>query len=394
MNNEHNEFDFKDLGKQINRTVNDALSSANLQELKHVRDSINASFQNAGFGKPKEKQAPSRQTTPNYNYTQVVTHHNKDRSLVQHWPKKDSTGNAGGIVLSIFGALFLVPGAGYFFSLLLSSIGTPIVLADILLPFIGYSFVFLVGGTMLGCGSKLIHRATRYTRYQRAIGSSSFCTIDSLAQAVGRSPKFVRKDLKKMVQRGLFPGARFDHEETCFILNDETYRQYLLAQESRRLREQKEEERRLRAEKYPEIIAVMEEGEKYLKSIREANDALPGVEISNKLYRLEEIAAKIFNYVEQHPNKLPDIRRFMNYYLPTSLKLVKAYREFDEQPVQGENLTAIKQEILETLDTINLAYENLLDRLFEDNTLDIATDISALETMLAQEGLTGDNFNR
>ena len=146
--------------------------------------------------------------------------------------------------------------------------------------------------------------------------------------------------------------------------------------------------------KYPEIIAVMEEGEKYLKSIREANDALPGVEISNKLYRLEEIAAKIFNYVEQHPNKLPDIRRFMNYYLPTSLKLVKAYREFDEQPVQGENLTAIKQEILETLDTINLAYENLLDRLFEDNTLDIATDISALETMLAQEGLTGDNFNR
>ena len=82
----------------------------------------------------------------------------------------------------------------------------------------------------------------------------------------------------------------------------------------------------------------------------------------------------------------------MSYYLPTTLKLVNAYREFDAQPVQGENILSAKREIEETLDTINLAFENLFDGLFEDDAIDISTDISVLETMLRQEGLTGSDF--
>lgn len=84
----------------------------------------------------------------------------------------------------------------------------------------------------------------------------------------------------------------------------------------------------------------------------------------------------------------------MQYYLPTTLKLVKAYREFDGQPVQGENVTKVKAEISDTLDTINTAFENLLDSLFQDDVMDISTDISVLETMLAQEGLTEDAFRK
>ena len=91
---------------------------------------------------------------------------------------------------------------------------------------------------------------------------------------------------------------------------------------------------------------------------------------------------------------MPDIRKFMQYYLPTTLKLVKAYREFDGQPVQGENVTKVKAEISDTLDTINTAFENLLDSLFQDDVMDISTDISVLETMLAQEGLTEDAFRK
>ena len=84
----------------------------------------------------------------------------------------------------------------------------------------------------------------------------------------------------------------------------------------------------------------------------------------------------------------------MQYYLPTTLKLLKAYREFDGQPVQGENVTKVKAEISDTLDTINTAFENLLDSLFQDDVMDISTDISVLETMLAQEGLTEDAFRQ
>ena len=92
--------------------------------------------------------------------------------------------------------------------------------------------------------------------------------------------------------------------------------------------------------------------------------------------------------MEQHPELIDDLHKFLHYYLPTTMKLLKAYEELDKQEVQGENITTAKQEIENTLDTINTAFENLLDSLFEDTAWDVATDISVLQTMLAQEGLT------
>ncbi|MFR5071020.1 MAG: 5-bromo-4-chloroindolyl phosphate hydrolysis family protein [Bianqueaceae bacterium] len=82
----------------------------------------------------------------------------------------------------------------------------------------------------------------------------------------------------------------------------------------------------------------------------------------------------------------------MSYYLPTTLKLVKAYLEFDSQPIAGETISSAKEEIQNTLDTINLAFVKLLDSLFEDAAFDISTDITVLQTMLAQEGLTKKDF--
>ncbi len=96
--------------------------------------------------------------------------------------------------------------------------------------------------------------------------------------------------------------------------------------------------------------------------------------------------------MEDNPEKLPDIRKFMNYYLPTTLKLVQTYHEFSEQPVQGENIIMARKEIEEMLDSINQAFEKMFDKLFEDDALDISTDISVLSTMLAQEGLLEDGL--
>jgi 5-bromo-4-chloroindolyl phosphate hydrolysis protein len=82
----------------------------------------------------------------------------------------------------------------------------------------------------------------------------------------------------------------------------------------------------------------------------------------------------------------------MSYYLPTTSKLLDAYCELDEQPVAGQNIESTKKEIENALDTINTAFENLLDSLFEEKAWDISSDISVLNTMLAQEGLTGNDF--
>ena len=153
-----------------------------------------------------------------------------------------------------------------------------------------------------------------------------------------------------------------------------------------------EEQQKQADPKEAALAAAVKEGNGYLQQIRSANDALPGDVISKKLDRLEDITARIFVCVRKHPEKLPDIRRFMRYYMPTTLKLVNSYEEFESQPVQGENITKAKGEIEQALDTINMAFENLLDTLFADDAFDISADISTLETMLKQEGLTGSDF--
>lgn len=96
--------------------------------------------------------------------------------------------------------------------------------------------------------------------------------------------------------------------------------------------------------------------------------------------------------MELHPENIGDLRRLMEYYLPMAIKLLDAYEELDRQPVRGQNITSSKEEIMKVLDTLNIAFEKLLDNLFQDATLDLSADISVLQTMLAQDGLTKDDF--
>ena len=138
----------------------------------------------------------------------------------------------------------------------------------------------------------------------------------------------------------------------------------------------------------------MEIGEEYARQLKEANMAMSEKEISLKLTRLEMVIRKIFQCVELNPEKLPDIEKFTEYYLPTTLKLVNTYRDFDKEPIQGDNIKKAKEEISQTLNTIIQAFENLLDSMYEDVAMDISTDISVLETMLKQEGLTDSEFEQ
>ncbi len=103
---------------------------------------------------------------------------------------------------------------------------------------------------------------------------------------------------------------------------------------------------------------------------------------------------RIFERVEQNPESAGDIRRLMDYYLPTTVKLLDAYQELDAQPVQGENILSSKKEIEGTLDTLNMAFEKLLDDLFQETAWDVSSDISVLRTILAQEGLTTEDWER
>ncbi len=143
-----------------------------------------------------------------------------------------------------------------------------------------------------------------------------------------------------------------------------------------------------------DVQKVMEQGEAYIEKIRICNDRIPGEEISAKMERMELLLGKIFGRVEQKPETVGDIRRLMEYYLPTTIKLLETYADMDGQPFGGENIQTTKKEIEDSLDTINAAYEKLLDGMYQDTAWDVSSDISVLKTMLAQEGLGSDGLKR
>lgn len=260
-------------------------------------------------------------------------------------------------------------------------------------------FVFIaaiVASGALGIyGNTLRKKVNRFRSYVRTLNGKTYVKIEELAKGVRKSPKFVKRDLKKMIKNRMFLEGHLDEEGNYLITSDESYEQYMQTKKAseiqeREMQEKEQAEQKLRGTLSEEVQEVIKEGEAYLEEIRSCNEAIPGVEISNKMYHLENVILRIFKRVEQHPELISDLHKFMDYYLPTTVKLLKAYEELDKQPVEGENIKTAKQEIENTLDTINEAFENLLDSFFRNTAWDVSTDISVLKTMLAQERLTGN----
>lgn len=240
---------------------------------------------------------------------------------------------------------------------------------------------------MAVCGNHLRKKIKRFRTYVKTLNGKPYGSIRELAKSVRKSEKFVRRDLKKMINKRMFLEGHLDAKGTCLIASDEAYEQYVKTEENAR-ELKKQEKKSPRQQISEEVKKVIEEGDRYIEEIRRSNDAIPGVEISNKIYHMENVILRIFQRVEQHPELIQDLHKFMDYYLPTTVKLLNAYEELDKQSLEGENIKTAKREIENTLDTINVAFENLLDSFYKETAWDVSADISVLKTMLAQEGLT------
>ena len=238
-------------------------------------------------------------------------------------------------------------------------------------------------------GRKEKELVSRYYDYAKIIGDAEYIEIEKLARKSGRTKSDVLADIKALKEKGVLTEAWLDEQETTLILTEEVYNQYQqIKAQSEILRQQAEEENAADAELPENARAIIREGKEYIRTIHEYNDEIPGVEMSEKLYRLESTMDRIVEQVRQNPSSAPELRKLMSYYLPTTVKLLKAYKELDKQTVNGENITNTKQEIEDALDTINDAFENLLDSLFQNMAWDVSSDISVMETMFAQDGLT------
>ena len=128
------------------------------------------------------------------------------------------------------------------------------------------------------------------------------------------------------------------------------------------------------------------------RQLRQANDAIPDPVMTAKISRLEDVSARIFALAKKDSDKKAQLQKFMDYYLPTALKLLNTYAQLSAQDVQGSNITEAKQSIERSMDLLITAFENQLDKLFASDALDVSTDIAALEGMLNLDGLTGGDF--
>lgn len=270
----------------------------------------------------------------------------------------------------------------------------------------GINAAFLSGGiALMTSGIRSLAQLSRFRKYKKVLGDQTHCPVARLAQRVGKNEKFVRKDLWRMISKGYFLEGHMDNEEKTLITSNETFKFYeqsrLAYEERKRLQEPKPAPVPApapapAANPAPQKQAsdLYTRGEAFLVQLRICNDRIPGEEISEKISRIELLVEKIFDWAKEHPEVEPDLKKMMDYYLPMTVKLLNAYADMDAQPVQGQTILASKKEIEDTLDTLTLAFEKLLDSVFQNVALDVSSDISVLNTLLAQEGLKDDELTK
>ena len=432
----------KNLGETIQGIVEDAIGSSQFGSLNDsIQETIDAIFDEFGFqgSDPKRRQyrsAGGREAgrRPSYGAGAWATGARTGNSApgAEAWSSSGRTPyNAGGQYAGSFRKqappppreekpkLFVQTPAGAFtgpiwmavggFFSFIFGISTIAVFANIIAdtPGIGNIMGMVVLLALLApsvllfrYGFKQRTLIKRFRQYVRTLAGRNYCSIKELAADSGQTEDQVLSDLREMFDKKYFPQGHVDLQRTTLMLDDETFKQSLETQKAYEERAAREREENAGTEKSifdtgmenAELQAAVEEGERYIRKIREANAVIPGEEISRKLRRLEELMDKIFAVLSQKPDELPKLRKFMNYYMPTTDKLVQTYRELDAQPVEGENISKAKREIEETLDTINNAYEKLLDNFYAEAAMDVSSDISVLQNLMAQEGLVEQPF--
>lgn len=397
MANEKQNQEWDSLGRSIEEIIDKAINSQNYQELSRNitrtidratrtgSDALWRALDMSGATKPKETitvEPVRAEPVPKNNLPALYGSSNGETTK--------------GILKTVFGGISTI--TGFTFTLIsgifhLVGIATGASLTSI--PFALGLGALVGGGTLLSSGIRSLGRVSRYKVYLKALGKNTHIALEKLSRSVGKPVKFVRKELQGMINQGLFLEGHLDHEEQNLITSDETYAHY----EQSRLQMEARKQAEAAAPKQPsstpdpKVQEVLDRGNAYLREIRRCNDEIPGEEISAKISRMEAIVQRIFERAKAHPEIIPDLKKLMDYYLPMTIKLLNAYADMDRQPIQGDTIRTSKQEIDTTLDTLNLAFEKLLDSVFQDTAMDVSSDISVLHTLLAQEGLTGDDFS-
>lgn len=235
--------------------------------------------------------------------------------------------------------------------------------------------IFACGGVgMFLWGRHLSSQNKKFRRYLARIGNEPLIPLRPLAESLPADIDEVYDTLQRMIDLGLFGDrAYLDMASETLVMDASVAKPAP----------------KPKAEAAPSGQPLSSE-DKILRQIRDANDRIPGEEISRKIDRIEEITRHILTYLKKHPERSNELHTFLDYYLPTTLKMLNTYAELDAQQLEGDNISVTKERIEQILDKVVEGFEAQLDKLFEGDMLDISSDIDVMEKMLQRDGLAGD----
>ncbi len=265
----------------------------------------------------------------------------------------------------------------------------------------------LVGGiSLFSYSGKLDKSRKRFDKYLAVVGSRKVMRLRDIAAAIPVTEDQARQDLEQMIDDGRFPEGTYLDMSTRALVIDGAAAEEALPREIKLTFEPEAKSQAAKPAPKPAPAQKTATAAKpkpepghsddpylaKLAEIRRMDELIENEEVSQKIRRIEEVTALIFDQVKQNPEKLDQIHTFMNYYLPTTLKLLSAYGQLERQTVAGENIRISKERIEKMLSQLVFAFEQQLDQMFEADALDISSDITVLERMMAKDGLSENPY--
>lgn len=241
-------------------------------------------------------------------------------------------------------------------------------------------------GWMTACGAarmKAGRQMGQFADYADSVDYHKGLPVSMLADLTHQKPKKVHKRLQKYIHKGWL-NAWLDDETETLYLTAEDYRAAKEAVAAAAAQPQPE-----KAETGDAPLSL-DTARRFAAVLEKEQQLMQDAQAREELAAMHKTTTAICDWLEAHPESQPKTRRFAEYYIPTTLKLLHTYN--DVQGQQGENAETIRRDIAGILHTLNQAYENLYNNLLSDVAMDISSEIAALQGMLANDGLTGREF--
>ena len=259
--------------------------------------------------------------------------------------------------------------------------------------------MMIYGYTMFKQGKDTQVVLNRFKQYARLLKRKNPATIKELAREANVSETYVLSDLEQMINKGLFVEGHLDRANNLMYVTDEAYDSGVgIENFEDDIKETIAEGVEPQEDIFDEAAAPEKvrdsvvKAEKYIQKIQRRQKQINSTFVKGQLDEMEQTLREIIEYIIAHPNTADGIDKLMKYYLPTSIKLLDTYRDLESQSIQGGNIAKSKKDIEDVLVTLNQGYKILLDDLFKDTSMDVTSDISVLESLLAQEGLTNEGI--